>query len=205
MEILGRTGVKKREREVTLGHDAKGPIKFTVRPVGYATMIRIEEEIPKPLAPMTGEVRRDRKGRPLKIDGKPVPIRDEEAPAYLDALDRRKFAIGVAQTLHAIQGQVKGVRARREGEDPVAYYHSIVEDFHQFGIDFGMFALLMAAVNDLARVLSNAEVIMMQKKLGTITDEEAEEAEERVAEAEAKRAAGLDEGNALSARSSSGS
>lgn len=207
MRILGRTGLPKRTRSVTVGYDEKGKaLEFIVRPVPYDVILDMKAKLPLPLPPSTGEVRRDRKGRPMKRDGQSIMIRDHTDPAYLEAVEVQQFIFSSALTLASLGDQVE-LRPKKEDEGWQAYYGAILTELDEAGLDLGVFARLSEACTSIGSALSTAEVLSMRQELGTLTAEGAEEEEQAAAEREALPPSVKEdeEGNVHGARCSTGS
>ena len=168
MKILGHTAIPKRTRKVLVGYTPDGvALEFTLKPCSFGAMLRLEEHIPAPVAPSTGEVKRDPKTKQvLKRGGAPIVMRDETDPAYLQQVELREMAIAVGIVLESVGDQIE-VRDQLAAEAPQDYYLALLDEMHEAGLDLGMFTKLSAASKALARPLSNAELAVMQKALGT--------------------------------------
>ncbi len=203
MKILGKTRLAKRTRDVVVGTDPDTgeAVKLTLRAPRFSEIERVEAEIPAPLAPVVkGDVRRDRKGRPLKdSSGKAIPFRDETDPAHLAALLRREKAQGCALLLICADGQIEA-RERVASEGPTDYYINLLDEFHDAGIDMGVMLNIHAAISTLMTPLTISELKQSREALGRPMDEK----EEAIIKQEQDKPGGA-EGNGVAPPSSGSS
>lgn len=194
MKILGETNVIPRYTEVPIGTDAEGKaIKFVVRPVPFDELVRIEKELPEPVAPSTGVKKKDARGNYIKRNGAWVMERDEENEDYKRAKDLRTIAVQVATVLAAVGEQITDLRAQRSEETRQDYYLAILAELNKSGIDMGIFQMLAAAAEALSQPLTNLELLRLRTMLGT-QNETPEITEEREKELVAAAQKEVDEG-----------
>jgi len=191
MKILGDSPIRKRTIKVLIGKNERGEaVELEVRAVKFGTMMEIERDIPKPMAPSTGAKKLDPKTKqPLKRNGQYVMLRDEDDEDYLQALDIRQTAINVAIIIASLGEQLSDVRVKSAEMSPSQHWLAVLDDLADAGIDPGIFQSLVAAALQLSEPLTSIELLLMRQALGTdketdaSTDEKDKEAIEHAAKA----------------------
>ncbi len=195
MKILGASTLKRRTISVTVGTDEDGnELKLVMRPIKFGKLMEIEREIPEPIAPSTGTKAVDPVTRqPIRRNGAFVMVRDTGDKDHLLKMEFREMAVNVATVVHSLGDQVAEVRARSSDQTAMDYWLSVLDDLTDAGIDQGIFHMLVAAAVRLSKPLTNLDLILMRKELGTDLETDAtteEQEKETAATVEKAKAAG---------------
>lgn len=196
MRILGHTGIKPRTRTVRIGESEDGtPLELVLTAPSLNVMQSLDEVLvppdppAKPTAPMSA-VQRDGRGRVVKDgDGKPIALRNDKDPAYLEQLAgwraelakheeveaRYNRAKTIGMLLACMGDQVEPSASREDYTDGnagagakgglVDYYDAVWAEFEAFGLDLVILARLMEAMQQLAG-LADEEVEQARSALG---------------------------------------
>lgn len=174
MKILGHTKIRPRMKDVVVGYDDHDmPIVLRLSAPRLNRLDEIEATMPLPLAPATKEVKRDKRGRPLKdAAGNVQVVRDENDPKHLKVCERVEKARTIAMIVEClVDGQVEYETPKptngAEGEPVVDYYHRIWSEFEQAGLDTGAYRSLTNAAVQLSMPMSAEEVEEAKSLLGT--------------------------------------
>ena len=79
----------------------------------------------------------------------------------------RSTAVNVATVLAGLGDQITDLPEQTDQQTPQAYWLDILDRLTEMGIDTGIFQNLVTASDDLSAPLSNLEILMMRKALGT--------------------------------------
>ncbi|HEU03183.1 hypothetical protein LCGC14_0273430 [marine sediment metagenome] len=205
MKILGASGIDLREIKVPIGKRAGKVVELTMRPVKLSKLIEIEAAILKPVPPSTGETQKDPKtGKALKRNGRPLMVRDGRDEKYLEQVVLRSTAVNVATVLAGLGDQISDLPKRTDEQTAQAYWLGVLDKLTDMGIDTGIFQNLVAASDDLSAPLSNLEILMMRKALGTEKESPAltEDDEQSIGEAIEKEEAASGKSEGVGAPSS---